>query len=148
LKGQLDQERAEKARIFSSSSWRFSAPLRALSRMSRALIRFTRSTFWQIAVIRMSPLFDAKWYRRRYPDVAAAGVDPASHYFHFGAAEGRAPGPRFSTAYYVKSYPDVAAARINPLVHYVLHGAAERREVHPATETPKRSASSLKTGRE
>jgi GT2 family glycosyltransferase len=43
--------------------------------------------------LRASPAFDASWYRAAYPDVAAAGVDPALHYLRRGAAEGRAPLP-------------------------------------------------------
>lgn len=36
-------------------------------------------------------LFDANWYRRAYPDIAAAGVDPLQHYLRFGKQEGRWP---------------------------------------------------------
>ena len=35
----------------------------------------------------------ARWYCTAYPDVAAAGADPALHYLRRGAAEGRAPLP-------------------------------------------------------
>jgi hypothetical protein len=44
-------------------------------------------------LLRASPAFDARWYRATYPDVATAGIDPASHYLRRGAAEGRAPLP-------------------------------------------------------
>jgi O-antigen biosynthesis protein len=43
--------------------------------------------------LRASVAFDARWYLATYPDVAAAGVDPALHYLRQGAAEGRAPLP-------------------------------------------------------
>ena len=43
--------------------------------------------------MRASAAFDASWYRAAYPDVVAAGVDPALHYLRRGAAEGRAPLP-------------------------------------------------------
>lgn len=47
-----------------------------------------------------SGLFDAGWYLQAYPEVAAAGLDPALHYLAHGADEGRDPGPRFSTSGY------------------------------------------------
>ena len=37
-----------------------------------------------------SQFFDAGWYLARYPDVAAAGLDPLTHFPRFGIAEGRA----------------------------------------------------------
>jgi len=43
--------------------------------------------------LRASSAFDASWYLAAYPDVAAAGVDPALHYLRRGAVEGRAPLP-------------------------------------------------------
>ena len=44
-------------------------------------------------LLRASSAFDARWYLATYPDVAAAGADPALHYLRRGAAEGRAPLP-------------------------------------------------------
>jgi hypothetical protein len=35
--------------------------------------------------------FDAAWYLQQYPDIAAAGVDPWSHFCQHGYAEGRLP---------------------------------------------------------
>lgn len=35
--------------------------------------------------------FDAGWYLSKYPDVAAAGLDPWFHYCRFGRSEGRLP---------------------------------------------------------
>ncbi|MBK8386800.1 MAG: hypothetical protein IPL11_14680 [Candidatus Accumulibacter sp.] len=65
----------------------------------------------------------------RYPDVAAAGVDPTEHYLQFGAAEGRNPSAKFDTVYYLQSNPDVAAAGVNPLLHYIQFGIAEGRQI-------------------
>lgn len=45
-------------------------------------------------------LFDNGWYLRRYPDIAAAGVDPLQHFVMHGAAEGRDPNPGFSLSGY------------------------------------------------
>jgi len=38
-------------------------------------------------------LFDPDFYRERYPEVAAEGVDPLYHYVRYGVAEGRVPNP-------------------------------------------------------
>jgi glycosyltransferase involved in cell wall biosynthesis len=76
-------------------------------------------------------LFDADWYLTTYKDVAAAGVDPFSHYFEHGFGEGRSPHALFDTSWYLAQNPDVAAAGINPLLHYLDHGANEGRDPHP-----------------
>jgi len=68
-----------------------------------------------------SGLFDAAWYRARYRDVAASGIDPAIHYLRHGAAEGRDPGPRFDSARYVDLHPEAAEAGTNPLLHFLDH---------------------------
>ena len=75
-----------------------------------------------------SPLFDRDWYLRRYPDVAAAGEDPAHHFAVHGAAERRSPGPNFDAEAYLTTYPDVAASGVNPLLHYLQWGMAEGRD--------------------
>jgi O-antigen biosynthesis protein len=86
-------------------------------------------------IILRSQLFDAKWYLRRYPDVAAAGIDPLVHYVRSGAKEGRNPNPVFDGTWYLDRYPDVAAAGANPLVHYIQHGSNEGRDPHPLFST-------------
>jgi GT2 family glycosyltransferase len=82
-----------------------------------------------------SQLFDATWYLRRYPDVAAAKIDPLTHYVSHGAREGRNPNPLFDGNWYLACYPDVAAAGINPLVHYAQYGNLEGRDPHPSFST-------------
>ena len=84
--------------------------------------------------IQHSGLFDAAWYLKQHPDVAAAGVDPLRHYLLFGAREGRDPNPVFDTSWYLMQYRDVAGRGVNPLVHYVRFGAAEGRDPGPLTE--------------
>jgi hypothetical protein len=81
------------------------------------------------------PLFDAAYYLRTYPDVAAARVDPYEHYITFGVAEGRDPQALFDTSYYLERYPDAAAGGMNPLRHYAALGAAEGRDPHPLFDT-------------
>jgi len=80
-----------------------------------------------IEMVEASKLFDAGWYLRSYPDVAAGGERPAVHYLYHGAAEGRWAGPRFDSGFYLARYPDVRDTGLNPLVHYLQIGQAEGR---------------------
>ena len=82
----------------------------------------------QSDLIANSSLFDARWYLETYPDVAAAGVDPAAHFLENGWLEGRDPGPEFATSAYLKANPDVARAGLNPLLHFIEFGQSEGRE--------------------
>ena len=50
-------------------------------------------------------LFDAEFYLRANPDVAAARMDPFKHYVKYGAAEQRQPHPLFDPAHYLASCP-------------------------------------------
>jgi glycosyltransferase involved in cell wall biosynthesis len=86
-------------------------------------------------ILLRSQLFDGKWYLRRYPDVAAARLDPLTHYIRHGAREGRNPNPLFDSEWYLDCNPDVAAAGINPLVHYSEYGNIEGRDPHPSFST-------------
>lgn len=85
------------------------------------------------------PLMDAKWYSEKYPDVAAAGVEPLSHYLAVGWREGREPGPGFDGAYYFSRYPDVAASTMPPLLHFWLHGRSDGRHPTHAAEVEHRN---------
>ena len=78
--------------------------------------------------------FDASQYLAANPDVAAAHVDPLTHYLTHGFSEGRAidtAGDRINRAFdptqYLTANPDVAAAHMDPLQHYLQNGAAEGR---------------------
>ncbi|MDR3537270.1 MAG: glycosyltransferase [Acetobacteraceae bacterium] len=75
--------------------------------------------------------FDATWYLKRYPDIAAAGLDPLDHFVRHGIAEGRDPNPWFISDWYREHYPDIAASGANPLIHYLQTGASELRNPHP-----------------
>ena len=82
---------------------------------------------------------DSAWYLERYPDVAAAGVDPIDHYAAEGHLEGRFPNAAaeidhalrtsVDSAWYLERYPDVAAAGVDPIDHYAQVGYLEGR--HP-----------------
>ena len=78
----------------------------------------------QIRIIESSSLFDAKWYLKQNPDVARAGINPATHFLHAGASEGRNPGPNFDVAAYIASHPGLAESGVNPLLHQMRSGRA------------------------
>ena len=72
--------------------------------------------------------FDAAYYLRNNPDVAAAGIDPLQHFNRYGWKEGRNPDALFNVQYYLNQNPGVAAARVNPLTHYETTGWKEGRD--------------------
>lgn len=86
-----------------------------------------------IAYLEASGLFDREWYLKKYPDVAAAMVNPIEHYVLHGAGESRNPSPFFDTKYYMETYPDVAAAGINPFRHFCEFGEREGRNPSAAS---------------
>lgn len=69
-----------------------------------------------------SPLMDEAWYRERYPDVAAAGLDATAHYWRHGGTEGREPGPWFDTAFYLSQLAAPLPEGTTPLDHYLTQG--------------------------
>lgn len=83
------------------------------------------------ASIATSPLFDAGWYRKRYPDVHTASVDPAVHYIAAGAAEGRQPHPLFDPDWYLKQTNHPELSDQTPLEHYLSRPASKRCSPHP-----------------
>ncbi len=87
-----------------------------------------------IRLVEASNHFDADWYLAFYPDVAAAGADPAHHFVTEGAYELRNPGPGFDSLKYHKAYPDVTAEGLIGFIHYIRHGRAENRETFPVGE--------------
>ena len=82
-----------------------------------------------VATIRNSLFFDEGHYLETYPDVRAAGVDAALHYFVYGCREGRDPGPFFSTHSYFARNSDVQVAGLNALLHYETYGRGENRRI-------------------
>jgi glycosyltransferase involved in cell wall biosynthesis/SAM-dependent methyltransferase/uncharacterized coiled-coil protein SlyX len=142
---QMDLQGQRIQALTQSHSWRWTKPLRVMARYVRSGIRPLRvaldrssarhSHLQQDSIrrIRLSPLFDQAFYARENPDVRAAGIEPATHYFLSGWREHRDPSERFSTRTYLQKHSDVAAAGINPLLHYIDHGQAEGRQVSGAT---------------
>jgi lipopolysaccharide biosynthesis protein len=68
-----------------------------------------------IALVRASFLFDADWYLRHYPEVAALGLDPAEHYCTTGWWLGYMPSLQFNVR------DAMAPTDQNPLVHALRH---------------------------
>jgi len=154
LQSEMMRAQAERDAILASISWRTTKPFRSLVHSIPAPLRKVthnglKLIWWgltfrlgtklrqkrefqrSVLILSETPLFDADWYLRQYPDVAAAGVKPAVHYLQLGGLERRNPGPEFDAVWYTEQYPDVAAAGINPLVHYLQSGRAAGRQARP-----------------
>lgn len=71
-----------------------------------------------VSRLEATPLFDAAWYVREYPQVLRFGLPPELHYLRKGARAGRNPGPNFDAARYRTQHPDLPR-RANPLLHYL-----------------------------
>lgn len=110
-----------------SRTWPLPPVLRMLPERDQRLI----VDMW---TIRRAGLFDAAWYRKRYPDVAAAGTDALEHYCRQGWRRGRDPSPHFSTTLYIVEHPEAAQAG-NPLVYF-----AQNRTSGGAAESPEAAA--------
>lgn len=104
--------RPENARRLMGTAYRFARRFRR----GRGFVRWISRTIQRLYGVEQ--LIDADWYRKTYPDVASAGVDPALHYMTKGWRERRDPSPNFSTAAYFAAYPKVEESGDNPLVHY------------------------------
>ena len=87
-----------------------------------------------VEAIRASGLFDAEWYKDRYPDVVLLNIDPAEHYYLLGYRLNRNPSEKFNTLAYLRDNYDVAVHGINPLLHFIMHGRREGRKVRLAAD--------------
>jgi hypothetical protein len=125
---EVEEQRRRLARIKQSASWKITAPVRAVVKPFKGSAKNKVTIKKQVQLLKSSGLFDEKWYRAEYPDVAQSGTNPFEHYLRFGAAEGRNPSPAFNTYFYLQTNPDVAESGLNPLVHYVKFGKAENRQ--------------------
>jgi hypothetical protein len=139
---QLLATQADLARVQQSVLWRSYTQILSSLGLAKGSVRRLfggdrKRRAQELIALRDSNLFDGNWYLNRYPDVRAAGIDPAVHFAQSGWREGRDPSPLFSTSRYLKSNSDVARAGINPLLHFVEFGYAEGRSIlelpRPAT---------------
>jgi hypothetical protein len=76
--------------------------------------------------------FDARHYRRDYPDILLPDNELLDHFLAIGWREGRNPSAAFDTMAYLIANGDVADADINPFVHFVRYGRREGRATVPA----------------
>ena len=74
-----------------------------------------------------SGLFDPEYYRKQYPDVAAAEIDPLTHYLNFGWKDDRRPNADFDPQRYRESNPDLQDFEGDLYRHYLMHGIVEGR---------------------
>lgn len=108
-------------------------PLRIIARLLASRVAGGAGADVPVAASGLPPVderiaaFDADFYLRRYPDVAAAGMSAWEHYERNGAGELRQPHPLFDPVYYLEQYKDVANAGVDPFVHYLANGWQERR---------------------
>jgi len=72
-------------------------------------------------IVQSSGMFDAEWYLRSYPEVAAAGRDPIRDYLETGAAAGRWPRPDFDPTRYAADHPILAFIGLDPFVDFVVN---------------------------
>ncbi|HEY6341359.1 MAG TPA: hypothetical protein VIY49_07695 [Bryobacteraceae bacterium] len=75
-------------------------------------------------------VFDRDFYLHKYPDVAAAGVNPLQHYLEHGAEEGRKPHPLFDHDFYLLCCPEARDA-VEPSILHFLKQAVPRGNPHP-----------------
>jgi glycosyltransferase involved in cell wall biosynthesis/predicted O-methyltransferase YrrM len=102
---------------------------RSLNVFGRLLHRSKRRRARDYRLLASSPLFDADWYRAKYPDVVQSGWDPILHYLVHGGKEWRQPSAAFDVEEYLAANPDVRASRHTPLVHFLRIGVFENRSL-------------------
>ena len=81
-----------------------------------------KSLFQAYELLAKSGLFDAEYYLRANPDIAALNIDPLLHYVEQGAQEGRDPRPDFDVAYYLEQCRLRGEEPANPLLHFITVG--------------------------
>jgi hypothetical protein len=96
------------------------------------------------------PWFDCAFYLRKYPEVAASGVNPLFHYLLHGAREGRKPHPLFQPEYYAAQLSPTPGAEpptqppFQPLLHFLAGngaahgGGAQPHPLHDSSGNPNR----------
>ncbi|WP_249110118.1 hypothetical protein [Neokomagataea anthophila] len=80
-------------------------------------------------VLDMACVFDRAWYEREYPDVAASGIDAATHYRETGHRELRSPNRFFNPNAYRAANPDLAAYEGDLFLHFIFYGVQEGRRI-------------------
>ncbi len=78
---------------------------------------------YEMTLLTDTGAFQRDWYLATYPDIAAADIDPLTHFYFYGFKEGRRPNPYFDPLWYMARNGELAPY-VNPLVHYVIVGEA------------------------
>jgi len=81
--------------------------------------------------IKESGLFDAEFYRAKYPDVQGTDDNALIHFILHGYKERRQPHPLFDPGFYLKKYPQVHDSGQNYLCHFLAHGNSGDFQPHP-----------------
>ncbi len=82
-----------------------------------------------------SGLFDATWYRQRYPEVAEQALSAADHWLGHGRQLGYWPHPLFDSSWYLSQVPPESVPVLDPIQHYLKQGAAAGLNPHPLFDT-------------
>lgn len=85
------------------------------------------------------PLIDPLHYLDRYPDLAAAKVQPVQHFARLGDAEGRTPSADFDAAFYARCY--LRLGQTGAFAHFIREGRAAG---HLPAPDPQRAAQSAR----
>ncbi len=93
------------------------------------------SLFQAYELLTQSGLFDADYYLKANPDIAALNIDPLMHYLEQGAQEGRGPRPDFDVAYYLAQCRLRGDEPSNPLLHFITTGARQGIKTQPTDES-------------
>lgn len=99
----------------------------------------------QLRLIKATKMVHRAWYMERYPDVAEAGMEPATHYLRFGADLGRDPGKHFDTEFYRATYPEARKSGLNPLVHYATVGKDKGYLTRPSGHDARKRVNIIRT---
>jgi hypothetical protein len=79
----------------------------------------------QIRRIRNSKYFNEEYYYKNNADVKMAGIDAATHFYHFGWKENRKPCITFDVTKCLTKYPEINKLNINPII-YILDKGLEK----------------------
>jgi len=148
--GRDDDIALQLARALARGGRMLPRPLRPMARAGvRGTIRFgrwgygtARRLVWRRrarAVLRDTDFFDPDWYRARYPEIDASGLDPVDFFLRIGMWRRDEVSPRFSGEWYLARYPEIAAGHHHPLVHYLWAGQREGREIRDPPAAAARS---------
>jgi len=170
LEQMLTRRNRDVATLLGSTSWRITKPWRFVSRFLRPGGKgLNLSGTADVDSAELPAGFERDVYLRLNPDVAASGVDPATHYLNHGRWEGRRVSPAkvvplgkggesnnvdhpqlpkgFDGDVYLKLNPDVAVSDFDPASHYLSHGRLEGRP-YAYREIEPRGTHHIRAGRD